>query len=512
VPAPPAPSWSDDDATAAEAAGRQAWRAPGRDGFSCAHCHAPEPLEFAVTALSDEAFLTHARRMGSEATAQASLGLVYVLRRRHGLTRVCGWPWRPFQPGGGEVLSSEGAFASQLAQRGLRVTQVVTTAEDARALWDELAALDLTTVPLPLALPPLSAAASLDDWMTHGPVVGRDAELFSRHDALLAERSDAAADALRSFLVAEASPAGSFPAPAGVAAAWVRGLNVEKHAATVGLFLELSRAVRAASSPGPVPPHERALALLQSADPCAGDDACSLTSLPRLPGGQAVDHTMRDSVETVAQALSRSWWALAWAKDPSLLATLERPAAPGTHFMQGWATDPAQRKLTRPFMHAVRLARQRARLAPLFSGGDAPDVSVRLPPAEVRTPWLDGLWAMFPGWTAAALEGDEVARAGLVLRLNVLRAVLLEQQQALRAGAPVADRFTLQVTLVRFEGLVRDVTEAHRQRLQRGEASFNSEQAAVLLDDTARLLGDVSQSVSSAPEVVVPRAPELLDP
>jgi hypothetical protein len=435
------------------------------------------------------------------------VGLIHWLRRTHQLEKVCQWPFRPYQPQGEVLEGGDAAFSAQLAARGLRLMSRVDTLDDALEAWAELQALDVSSVPLAVALPPLSQSASLNDWMTFAPPVGRDEALFALHDAVLETRSEQAGNALSNFLLEFAATPANFPPPPGLSPRWLRTITATKQAAATWLFLDLSRRLRG-EEPLADPGLWRAVAVENDVDPCAGDDACGLAALSLLPGKLATDHPQEATTESAAPELSMGWGLLAFARDPATLRFPSSTAPGGFHYARTWAFDPNHRAALEPFVVAVRLAAQQRAWAPFLAGkGPAPTSLVRAPPPAVRSLLLDGGWVLLPRWRTTVLTfSDDHWLQSLTLRLNLLRAVLLVQREELAKGASVADRFTLELTLTDFEDFISEARALHLQRLRLGQTSLSTPSAEVLFDDTLRVLTQVFEAQARAPEVMVPRA------
>lgn len=513
VPAPPTPERFEASLDTVLTKGRDAWRRKGPRGLSCAQCHGPAPLDFAVTAIADDAVTAHARRFADEQAADEVVGFLHALRRSSGLREVCAWPWHPLQPGGQVLEGGEDAYLQRWKERGLRVARgPIVTATDARAAWHELGALDLDAVPLPVTLPALSDVGSLTDWMSHAPLLGRDVELERLHDELLSARDEDTARRLAEFILREGARPAEFAAPPGVSGLWVREMNVRKQAAQSWLVLRVTRAV-GGLPPLEVDPHERELAMSSEGDPCGGDDGCNLTSLGRLPGGMAVDQRPGDTMERVAESVSSRWWWLAWVSDPSLLRVLGTNPMEGAHDARRWPFAPQERLVLRPFVHAVRVARQQRAFEDLFERGLAfPRPLWRAPVPSTRTLLLDGGWARFPGWSAGPEVAGPAGLEAVRLRINLMRCVVFEQRAALQQGASVADRFTLLLTLDGFERYVSAAQQAHGERETAGTPSFAAPEAQVLFGETLSLVAEVEALISRAPEEVVPRATALPEP
>ncbi len=168
--------------------GMEAWRFRGDRG-SCAGCHSPDGVELAFVGWSDADIRRRAEGHVDAPRVEAIVGLVHALRQSHGRTRLLHPDrYRPLQPDyeplptrtpGLDPTSDDAhrerdqAFLEVLTGelRLLWATGRVASLADAHQAWDELHAIDLHTLPLPVPFDRLSedghfgpAHASIFEW------------------------------------------------------------------------------------------------------------------------------------------------------------------------------------------------------------------------------------------------------------------------------------------------------------------------------------------------------------
>lgn len=192
-------SWSEARLKEAYERGMEAWRKPDAKGMSCADCHGPDGLDLAVIGYADDAMLRRAIAHVSPQDAAAIVDFVHAQRRYFNIGEVCETDWRVLQPGGqplpGETPEArDESFATMLNERGYRLaTGAVAKLEDAEAVLEEMATLDIRRLPLGIGLPRWSEDAfngeahrSIDDYMSAVGRAPRDPEQWhARMDSYL---------------------------------------------------------------------------------------------------------------------------------------------------------------------------------------------------------------------------------------------------------------------------------------------------------------------------------------
>lgn len=158
---------------AALSKGLAAWRYPGKVG-ACASCHSPDAIELAKVGYSDCDILRRAADHVPPETAADIVGLVHAQRQAYAVTApLHPDKFRPFQPGYqpyGEVTSDldtadpklqderDLAFMNDLVltRKLLWATGTIDSLAKAHAAYDELLALDLSTLRLGIPFDRLS--------------------------------------------------------------------------------------------------------------------------------------------------------------------------------------------------------------------------------------------------------------------------------------------------------------------------------------------------------------------
>ena len=179
-----------------------AWRTRDLSGLACAHCHAPDAIDLAMFAISDDDILRRASFHVGPDEAQSILALVARMRAQHVAEPRDRFAARPFQPGG-EVLPGathverDAAFAAHLAKRLPTLSgERIATVAQAFAAKDEVLGYDLRNEPLWIPFPRWSEDGfhgdehgTLHDWLPDvSPVPANDddaAVLFALHDAYI---------------------------------------------------------------------------------------------------------------------------------------------------------------------------------------------------------------------------------------------------------------------------------------------------------------------------------------
>lgn len=195
--------------------GLEAWRKPGaiQDGAACANCHAPDALDLAYFAFSNNTIKRRAEPHTTQFSSQLSgedfkkiQKLVEALRIKYNINPKDPMQFRPLQPGG-EVLPGNTAaerdlaFGQQLKSMGFSfANEPVLSLEDAKKQRDEW--LQLNPRNLKIGIPfnrwsedPFHGKdhATMADWLPDLPRVpreGRAREWYAIQDAYLANPTD----------------------------------------------------------------------------------------------------------------------------------------------------------------------------------------------------------------------------------------------------------------------------------------------------------------------------------
>jgi hypothetical protein len=212
----PANAMPADELERALAEGLAAFRYEGIRG-SCAGCHAPDGIELAYVGWSDADLRRRALDHVDEAQAETIVRFVHALRQRHGRTRLLHPDrFRPLQPGYVPLLERTPGLAptDPQAQRErdeafLRVLSDdlgllwangrIETLAQAHQAWDELHAIDLRTLPIPVPFDHLSedghhgqGRASIFEWFPGMASTPTDAaRWYALADAYLASPDEA---------------------------------------------------------------------------------------------------------------------------------------------------------------------------------------------------------------------------------------------------------------------------------------------------------------------------------
>ncbi|HEY8378008.1 MAG TPA: hypothetical protein VIK91_16035, partial [Nannocystis sp.] len=207
----------DDELEAKLQLGLQTWRFPGIGG-ACAGCHSPDGYDLARVGFADEAIERRALDHVDAQKAAILVDYIHALRQKYKLvTLLHPAKFRPLQPGhlpwpettpGLEVTDPKAqderdeAFMRHLVDdRKLMIaTDVIDSLADAKKAYDELHAIDLTTLRLGLPFDHLSEDGfygeehlSVFEWypsMASAPLPGQEAEFFALVDDYLADPGD----------------------------------------------------------------------------------------------------------------------------------------------------------------------------------------------------------------------------------------------------------------------------------------------------------------------------------
>lgn len=207
-----------DQLEAALAEGLATWRFPGIRG-SCAGCHSPDGYELARVGFADEAITRRAKGHVDDAQAAILVTYVHALRQKFGLVELLHpAKFRPLQPThlawpettpGLEVTDPQAqderdlAFMDHLVQERklLWASGTIDSLDQAKSAYDELLAIDLTTLRLGIPFDHLSEDGfygqphlSVFEWfpgMASAPAPADEAGYYALVDAYLADPSDA---------------------------------------------------------------------------------------------------------------------------------------------------------------------------------------------------------------------------------------------------------------------------------------------------------------------------------
>lgn len=295
-----------------------AWRTPDKKGAACVSCHSPDGIELAAFGFGRSDVLRRASAHLDGPSQEAVLKLILSNRERLGAPAMDPMKVRPLQPGG-EVLSGgtpeirDRAFLTSLSRLAPTLFgKRVRSREDALAVCREVLALDLTKVPVGIAMNRLSEDgfhgrdhASLAHWIPDVPLPQTPA-ILAAQDRYLAKPSRATmaeldAEVRKSFV--PTSP--------------IQSLALEKYRSL--LVLQHGLRVRAGLAPAetPVPGELEGNPFWQIGEigRLYGDSGPAQLVLPAevtaaKTAGPKIGEQMRE--------LRLPWYWLGWIHDPAL--------------------------------------------------------------------------------------------------------------------------------------------------------------------------------------------------
>jgi mono/diheme cytochrome c family protein len=159
----PEATWTTDQVNAAYTAGLAAWRKPGDvDNNACVSCHAADPMDLAFIGYTDGQIYRRAfqhQMPASQATIDTIIDMVHAMRAKFKITQPPDPAvYRPFQPGGAVLPGAtsalrDQAFGQELKDMNLRLMGApINSPADAKQAWTELAALNLRTLKVGVAM------------------------------------------------------------------------------------------------------------------------------------------------------------------------------------------------------------------------------------------------------------------------------------------------------------------------------------------------------------------------
>jgi mono/diheme cytochrome c family protein len=511
-----APVW---DAARTEQAYRDglvAFRKPDPEGAACASCHSPDGIDLAAIAYTDAAILRRALKHLEPDDANRVVDFIHAQRLRFGIAQPCSTLWRPFQPGG-EVLPGQSvaeqddALAAELVRRGSFVaTGWVATHADAQRAFDELLALDLRQLPIGVPLPRWTEDGfngpehhSLNDWIPSSPRrlrSGATEQMYELDDRYLAEPT---LDNLRAIDEAIEQPehmvGPAHPFFDHVMSIKWRSVLLASHFFRMALtgkpgwfeaqrvpFPELKRLYNPFFQQG-VRSKEGVL--------CAGGCDAAVTSLPADARAELHGAANAEAqINAFSDELGHPWFTLGQLFDQALLQT--------ENGSDGTTLNPFYWNLNRfphdqvhkPLFNTHRLVQQVHYLTEMRETASFPaQLSDKAVPPAVH-PLLSGKWLIVEG-LADPLRGLSARTATSIrLRINLLRTILLLQQDLLAAGARVEEPASLldrladwRTTPEKFADLITDFPELEGDR-------------HLLTSETLALIDDVRNLVSAAPQ------------
>lgn len=360
--------------------GLESWRKPGVHG-ACAGCHSPDGIDIASINYDEATIRRRAQADQMEKPDEdAIVGLISAIRKKYVITPVDRITFRPFQPGG-ELIGDpppEGVsdtatareerdrlFLASLKERKLKILDgVIDSVEEAQAVADELAAIDLRDFPVgipfdrwsedpfntPAGLEPFKSVAEWVPGLAQRPKPGKEAEWYAIVDAYLAAPSDEANfwafyDAVEELTEPDPLSSGGDEPAVGWMRAKYKSVQIGQHT----LFREKSREYPdvwfgspASAAPGTGSPTEDARDKAIERNPiwavgdrvrvnplhCTGASACMhLPDYVDVPDDEKIREIQTDVVQ-------QSWFWTAWEYDPALLIAGEGiPSIDGDYFL-----------------------------------------------------------------------------------------------------------------------------------------------------------------------------------
>ncbi len=454
-------TWSQKQVDDAYDRGMKAWRKADSHGEACVSCHSPDAIDLAVIAYPDAAIMRRGSLHLSPDDVLAVRDLVHAQRRRFGIKNPCSTDWRPFQPGG-DVLpgktpeEQDAAFGEYLKAKGLLLMgNPIADISAAKTAFKQFAEMDMRKTKIGIALPHWTRDVfngvdhqTFDDWMTSVDFTPNLNQLIAANERYLADPSDS------NYFESEKAAVGSLGnSQAGLYKQWFRNASANKRRALLlgSHYFRTALLGKPSWYDLPAVPYPAMNVRYNQFSVLGGmtqEYRCSKNG-GGFGGGTCaellsnVGESQRpkfggptdDQVNPRLESFTHSWWTLANMFDQGIMRSEDNAVDGGMFY---WAGRFPQRNVHMPVFYAHAFAVKWLYDTTLAGKPAFPVVEkIRSQPRL-----LDGY--AFTDRTFVGLTGypeDETSpsfEAGVTMRSNLLRTLLLLQKDLLDSGAPVA--------------------------------------------------------------------------
>jgi hypothetical protein len=524
--------WSAASVDLAYQKGIVAWRAPDKDGASCASCHTPDAVDLAMIGFSDGTILRRAfEHLGPEQAGEIR-DFVHAQRVKLTVANPCDpLEWRVFQPGGkplaGDTLrAQEEGLIDILKVRNLGITRKLDTEQDLQKAWSELATLNVKRLPIGTRMPRWSedsyngvAHKSVNDWITSVPRNPVDQQWYQRADAYLQNPTDEAFWALVRDEETLTKP--GYEKSVNFFDPWTKSNATLTAESSIGYLMRAKATSALIAShffrmelqkkpgfydmqpvPRPVADFKvdawRTAGALYQEDHCYNSaEACQAAQFDWLPSSGKRDFD-RDQFFKQAKTTVDPWWTLGFLFDPALLQN----GTDTLHYWQGF--DPSnnlpRREVHRPLLFGLVQVNRVEFLEKIRTGQTKLNVIFPQGPQQAGlisslpvAPILDGRFIVEEALRATTPDGAESSpRDAVFISSNILRVLLQRMRVDLERGSNVFKKAPILEVIDNWGSSVETIAKSERPDIVADRSYYI---------DTVTLAARVSTLVKAAKEV-----------